>query len=64
MRSVSTGVRLVRRLAGALGAVIAAGALVTAADPAPAAAAVSPAFIVCPDPGLGCTASNHNQVLL
>jgi hypothetical protein len=63
MRSVGMGVRLARWLAGVLGAV-AAGALITVADPSSAAAAVSPEFVVCPDPGLGCASSNHNQVLL
>jgi hypothetical protein len=61
-RPQSNRARLRRRLAATLGA--AAGALVTVAGPAPATAAVSPAFIVCPDPGSGCSVSNHNQVLL
>jgi hypothetical protein len=64
MGSVSKRMRLARRLAGALGAVAAAGSLVAVAGPSPAASGVSPAFIVCPDPGSGYSASNHNQVLL
>jgi hypothetical protein len=63
MRSVSTGVRQARRLAGALGAVAVAGAVLAAAGPSPADD-VSAAIVVCPDQQGGCTASNHNRVLL
>ncbi|MEN3357162.1 MAG: hypothetical protein V7637_1144 [Mycobacteriales bacterium] len=64
MRSVSKAMRLARRLAGALGTVAAAGALVAATGPSPAGGGVSPGFMVCPNPQQGCSASNHNQVLL
>jgi hypothetical protein len=49
-----------RRLAGMLGAVAAAGAVI-AASPTDG---VPQAIVVCPNPQGGCTASNHNQVLL
>jgi hypothetical protein len=64
MRSVSTGMRLARRLAGALGAVAAAGVVVGATGPSPAGDGASTAVQVCLNPQQGCSASNHNQVLL
>jgi len=44
----------------AVGAVLAA----TVAAATPGTAAVSEAFLVCPDPQSGCGSANHNEVLL
>jgi hypothetical protein len=61
--SVRRGMRLARRVAGALGAVAAAGVLAGVASPSPAAGGAPRAF-VCPNPQNGCASTNHNQVLL